>query len=54
MYTTVNEQGTLNNYALKRQSITQSIHCMGATADYIFQGALALAFVSFLVLTTCL
>ena len=52
MYTTVNEQGILNNYAPEATVYYAEYPTVWEQRRYIFQAALALAFVSFLVLTT--
>lgn len=52
MYTTVNEEGILNNYAPKVAVYCAEYPNQEQQRRYAFQGAIAILFVSFLVLTT--
>lgn len=52
MYTTVNEEGILNNYAPEVTLHYAEYPSQEQQRRYMFQGALAILFVSFLVLTT--
>jgi hypothetical protein len=51
MYTTVDEKGILNNYAPKVAVYYCEYPTVWEQRRYMLQGALAIAFVSFLVLT---
>ena len=52
MYTTVNEEGILNNYAPEVLLQYAEYPSQEQQRRYMFQGAIAILFVSFLVLTT--
>lgn len=52
MYTTVNEDGVLNNYAPEAPIHYAEYPAVWEQRRYAFQGAIALVFVSLLVLTT--
>lgn len=52
MYTTVNENGVLNNYAPEASVYYAEYPAVWEQRRYAFQGAIAFVFVSLLVLTT--
>jgi hypothetical protein len=52
MYTTVTEEGILNNYAPETQIYYAEYPSQEQQRRYAFQGAIATLLVSFLVLTT--
>lgn len=52
MYTTVNEEGILNNYAPEARVYYAEYPAIWEQRRYMFQGAIAILFVGFLVLTT--
>jgi hypothetical protein len=52
MYTTVNEEGILNNYAPEVKVYYAEYPAVWEQRRYMFQGAMAILFVGLLVLTT--
>lgn len=52
MYTTVNEEGILNNYAPETSIYYAEYPAVWEQRRYALQGAIATLFVTFLVLTT--
>ena len=52
MYTTVNEDGVLNNYAPETPIYYAQYPAVWEQRRYMFQGAVAILLVSFLVLTS--